>query len=80
MKLTITEGTQSGKTLRIKNEGAPNVHGHGRGDMLVKVIVETPVDLNEKQKTLLKEFADLEKDFNSPRKKSFFDKIKVLFS
>lgn len=80
LKVTIPEGTQSGKALRIKSEGVPNVHGHGKGDMIIKVLVETPVDLNEKQKSLLKEFADLEKEHNSPRKKSFFDKIKVLFS
>ncbi len=80
LKLTIPEGTQSGKVLKIKNEGVPNVHGHGKGDMLVKMIVETPVDLNEKQKSLLQEFAEQEKDHNSPRKKTFFDKIKVLFS
>jgi molecular chaperone DnaJ len=80
VKINIAEGTQSGKALRIKNEGAPNVHGHGKGDMIVKLIVETPVDLNEKQKSLLKEFAELEKEHNSPRKKSFFDKLKVLFS
>lgn len=80
LKLTIPEGTQSGKVLKIKNEGVSNVHGQGKGDMLVKLIVETPVDLNEKQKEVLKEFASLEKDHNSPRKKTFFDKIKGFFS
>lgn len=79
-KITIPEGTQTGKTLRIKHEGAPNVHGHGKGDLIVKCLIETPVDLNEKQKTLLQEFASLESDHNSPRKKTFFDKLKVLFS
>ncbi|MES2200200.1 MAG: molecular chaperone DnaJ [Chlamydiota bacterium] len=79
-KVTITEGTQTGKILRVKHEGAPNVHGHGKGDLLVKLLIETPVDLNEKQKSLLQEFAELEKDHNSPRKKTFFDKVKVLFS
>ena len=80
LKLNIPEGTQSGKILKIKGEGVPNVHGQGKGDMLVKLLVETPVDLSEKQKSVLTEFADLEKDYNSPRKKTFFDKIKVLFS
>lgn len=79
-KINISEGTQTGKILRIRNEGAPNVHGHGKGDLLVKLIVETPIDLNEKQKSLLQEFGDLEKEHNSPRKKTFFDKVKVLFS
>ncbi len=79
-KVNIAEGTQTGKILRVRNEGVPNVHGHGKGDLLIKLLIETPVDLNEKQKSLLKEFGDLEKEHNSPRKKTFFDKVKVLFS
>jgi molecular chaperone DnaJ len=79
-KVTIPEGTQTGKVLRVKNEGAPNVHGQGKGDLLIKIVIETPIDLNEKQKELLKEFADLEKEHNSPRRKTFFDKLKVLFT
>lgn len=79
-KIQIPEGTQTGKVLRIKQEGSPNVHGQGKGDLLVKVLIETPVDLNEKQKSLLKEFAALEKEHNSPRRKTFLDKVKVLFS
>lgn len=79
-RITIAEGTQNGKVLRVKGEGAPNVHGRGKGDMLVKVIVETPVDLNEKQKDLLRQFGELEKEQNSPRKRTFFDKLKSLFT
>lgn len=79
-RITIPEGTQTGKILRVRNEGIANVHGRGKGDLLVKLSIETPVDLNEKQKALLKEFAELEKEHNSPKKKTFFDKVKVLFS
>lgn len=79
-RITIPEGTQTGKILRIKEEGARNVHGRGQGDMLVKIVVETPVALNEKQKELLTAFSELEADRNSPRKRSFFDRIKVFFS
>ncbi|MGC1878312.1 MAG: molecular chaperone DnaJ [Rhabdochlamydiaceae bacterium] len=79
-RVSIPEGTQSGKILRVKGEGAPNVHGRGRGDMLINVSVETPVSLNDAQKDLLRQFGELEKDQNSPRKRSFFDKLKVFFS
>jgi molecular chaperone DnaJ len=79
-RVTIPEGTQTGKVFRIRGEGAPNVHGQGEGDLLVRVIVETPVDLNSKQKDLLKAFADLEGPQNAPNKRSFFDKLKVFFS
>lgn len=77
--LTIPEGTQSDKVLRVKGEGIPNVHGQGKGDLLVKISVETPVRLNDKQKKLLEDFAELETEKNSPRQKTFFDKMKSFF-
>lgn len=79
-RLNIPEGTQTGKIFRVKGEGAPNVHGQGKGDLLVKITIETPVGLNEKQKELLKSFAELEGSQNSPRQRTFLDKIKVFFS
>jgi molecular chaperone DnaJ len=79
-RINIAEGTQTGKILRVKGEGVPNVHGQGKGDLLVKIIIETPVGLNEKQKELLKAFAELEGTQNSPRKRTFLDKMKVFFS
>lgn len=79
VRLTIPEGTQSGKVLRVRGEGMPNVHGQGKGDLLVHITVETPVSLSSKQKNILKEFGELEKENNSPRKKGFLDKLKVLF-
>lgn len=78
-RLTIPAGTQSGKILRIKSEGMPNVHGHGKGDLLVVILVETPVNLSDKQKKLLEDFQAIEGPNNSPQKKSFFDKIKSFF-
>lgn len=78
-RIAIPEGTQSGKILRVRAEGLPNVHGQGRGDLLVRIVVETPVNLSDKQKRLLEEFAKIEEPKNSPRKKSFFEKIKAFF-
>jgi molecular chaperone DnaJ len=79
-RVTIPEGTQNGKVFRVRSKGAPNVHGGGQGDLLIQVVVETPVGLSDKQKDLLKEFAELEGTHNSPRKRSFFDKVKSLFA
>ncbi|MCB1116020.1 MAG: molecular chaperone DnaJ [Chlamydiia bacterium] len=79
VRLTIPEGTQTGKVLRVKGEGLKNVHGHGKGDLLIYVHVETPVHLSTKQKALLEEFQGTESEDNSPRKKSFLDKLKVFF-
>jgi len=80
VRIQIPEGTQNGKLLRVSGKGFPNVHGHGQGDLLIRMTVETPVKLSEKQKQLLRSFEDLETPVNHPRKKSFLDKIKVFFS
>lgn len=78
-RLTIPEGIQSGKTLRIKGEGFPNVHGRGQGDLLVRITVETPTHLTQKQKELLQEFGKIEKVENHPKKKNFMEKIASFF-
>jgi molecular chaperone DnaJ len=79
-RITIHEGTQTGKVLKVKNQGFPNVHGHGNGDLLIKTILETPINLSKKQQDLLKVFADLETPSNNPQKHSFLSKIKSFFS
>jgi molecular chaperone DnaJ len=79
VRIEIPEGSQPDKVLRIKGRGIPNVHGQGEGDLLVRVTIETPVRLSDKQKDLLKKFAELETEANSPRKKNFFDKVKSFF-
>ena len=74
--LTIPEGSQSGKILRIKGKGFRNVHGSGIGDLLVRLNIETPVNLSSKQKELLTKLQESLTSQNSPNSKSFFDKIK----
>jgi molecular chaperone DnaJ len=78
-KITIPEGVQPGKVLRVKGQGLPNVHGQGTGDLLVEIHVETPVDLSDEQRRLLEEFQKLETPKNSPNKKGFFEKLKAMF-
>ena len=78
-RFLIPEGTQSGKILRVKGEGIPNVHGRGKGDLLVRIALETPVNLSEEQKKLLEKFNALEGPQNSPNKKGFFEKLKSFF-
>lgn len=78
-RVNIPEGTQSGKVFRVRGQGLPNVHGQGKGDLLVRVHLETPVNLSDQQKALLKEFGDLEQPKNSPRKKNFFDRLKAIW-
>lgn len=79
-RITIPPGTQNGKTFRVRGEGFPNVHGQSKGDLLVSIFVETPSNLNKRQKELLEEFATMERPANLPKRKGFLDKIKDIFS
>ncbi|HYA21799.1 MAG TPA: DnaJ C-terminal domain-containing protein, partial [Thermoproteota archaeon] len=53
--LRIPPGTQSGYAITLKGKGMPRLKGRGRGNLIVKVAVRTPTNLNESQKQLLKE-------------------------
>lgn len=79
-RIQVPEGTQSGKLMRVSRKGFPNVHGQGQGDLLIRVVVETPVKLSEKQKTLFKSLEELESAQNYPRKKGFWDNLKSFFT
>lgn len=54
VKLKIPEGSQTGKVFKLTGKGVPHLHRRGRGDHLVKVIVQTPQKLSKKQKELLR--------------------------
>ncbi|MGB2993972.1 MAG: molecular chaperone DnaJ [Paenisporosarcina sp.] len=76
VKLKIPAGTQSGTTFRLKGKGVKNVHGYGTGDQHVVVKVMTPAKLTEKQKQLLRDFAEISGDIPEEQGSSLFDKIK----
>ena len=77
--LKIPPGTQTHKIFRVRNKGMPNLRGHGRGDLFVRVVVETPSKLNDKQRELLEEFARISGDEVHPLTKKFLDKFKEVF-
>lgn len=79
-RLTIPEGTQSGKLFRIRKEGFPNVHGSGKGDLIVRVFVEVPTKLSKEQHRLLEEFAKIETPANLPTREGFLSRLKKFFS
>ena len=72
----IPEGTQSETTFKLRGKGVPYIRSRARGDQYVKVRVEVPSNLSQKQKELLREF---EEDKNYKQKKSFMDKAKDFF-
>lgn len=78
LKLKISEGTQSGKRLKVHSKGVTTVHGGMQGDLICRIIVETPTNLSHEQRALLEQFAKTLGNDNtaSAKKKGFFDRIK----
>ena len=80
-QIKVPQGTQSSCQFRVKGKGMPVLKSSKRGDMIVEVIVETPVSLSKKQKEILEEFAnDRDEKTNSPKSFEFFRKIKEWIS
>ena len=77
-EMQIPEGTQSGKVFRLRGQGLPHLEGRGRGDQLVRVFVQVPTHLAERQKECLREFERLDQERTG--KKSFFEKLADYFS
>ncbi|MGM0897121.1 MAG: molecular chaperone DnaJ [Bacillota bacterium] len=76
VKLKIPAGTQNGARFRLRGKGVQNVHGYGVGDQHITVKVKVPTKLSEKQKQLLREFAEISGDIPEEQSSSLFDKIK----
>jgi molecular chaperone DnaJ len=74
--IKIPAGIQSGETLRQRGQGMSVLNGRGRGDLVTRVLVETPTRLTAKQKDLLAQFRDTETGEECPASKSFFARIK----
>ncbi|MCD8511968.1 MAG: molecular chaperone DnaJ [Bacillus sp. (in: Bacteria)] len=80
VKLKIPSGTQSGTYFRLRGKGVPNVRGMGQGDQHIQIRVITPKKLSERQKELLREFAEVSGN-EAPDEQSdnFFAKVKRAF-
>ena len=77
VKLKIPAGTQTGTKFRLKGKGVANVRGYGQGDQHIHVRVVTPTKISEKQKQLLREFAELSgQEAVDEQHDSFFAKVK----
>jgi molecular chaperone DnaJ len=81
-KMKIPAETQTGAVFRLKGKGVKPLRQSEHGDLMVHVVVETPVKLTEKQKELLREFeisTQADSGKHSPRNKSWMDKVKGFF-
>jgi len=84
VRLTIPKGIQSGEVLRLRGQGLPELHGRGKGDQLVRVIVWTPERLTAEQEEAIRSLRDLEEpaperlDDDSGR--SLWSRVKEVFT
>jgi molecular chaperone DnaJ len=73
----LPAGTQSGRQFRVRGRGMPALNGHGLGDLVVQVDLETPTKLSARQRELLEEFRGTEVPHEAcPRSKGFWDRLK----
>ena len=72
----VPEGAQTGRTVRIKGKGMPDLQGRRRGDLVVELFVETPTNLTARQKELLRELGETCGDRQHPKHAGFFKKAK----
>ena len=80
VKLRIPAGTPSGKVFRLKDQGVPSLHGAGRGSLLVRIEIQVPDRVGEKERALLAEWARLGGESDAtPKKKNLFDHFKDSF-
>ncbi|MBS7805335.1 molecular chaperone DnaJ [Rhizobiales bacterium TNE-4] len=79
-EITIPEGTQTGKQFPIKGRGMTILRSKNRGDLYIQVVVETPRNLNTRQRELLKEFLAESNGDNQPESEGFFGKVRDFFA
>jgi molecular chaperone DnaJ len=76
VEIKIPAGVQSGEQLRHRGAGMSVLNGRGRGDMVARVLVETPTKLSKEQKALLEQFRATETGDECPNAKGFFGRVK----
>ena len=82
-KIKVPGETQSGKAFRLRGKGIKGVRSSTHGDLFCHVVIETPVNLTERQKELLREFEATtarHSDRHNPRAKSWMDKVREFFT
>lgn len=79
VELKIPAGIQSGEQLRHRGSGMSVLNGRGRGDMVARILVETPTKMSARQKKLLEQFKETETGEECPAAKSFFARARDMF-
>jgi molecular chaperone DnaJ len=80
IEIKIPAGVQSGEQLRHRGAGMSILNGRGRGDVVARILVETPTRMTAKQKKLLEEFRETETGDECPAAKGFFSRVREIFA
>jgi len=80
IELKIPAGIQSGEQLRHRGSGMSVLNGRGRGDLVARIMVETPTRMTTKQKKILEEFRGTETGEECPASRSFFARARDYFA
>lgn len=75
----VEPGTQSGSVVRFRGKGVPHLRGRGRGDLLVRLLVQTPHNLNDEQIVLLQKLAELRGEEIDPPEQGLLSKLRGAF-
>jgi molecular chaperone DnaJ len=78
--IKLAPGTENGKVLRIRGKGMPSLHGAGTGDLLVRIVLDVPVELSSSQLKAMKELAKSMNADNFARQKKFSQAVKTFYS
>lgn len=76
IEVKVPEGSQTGRTVRLKGRGMPSLRSRERGDLVVELFVETPTRLTPRQKELMREFSDICGEQQHPKSATFLGKAK----
>ena len=79
IEIKIPAGIQSGETLRQRGAGMSVVNNRGRGDLMTRILVETPTKMSKEQKAILEQFRASETGDECPASKGFFGRLKTIF-
>ncbi len=79
IEIKIPAGIQSGETLRQRGAGMSVLNARGRGDLVTRILVETPTKMSKEQRAILEQFRSTETGDECPASRSFFGRVKEYF-
>lgn len=79
-EIEVAPGTCTGDTVRFKGRGVTRLRGRGRGDLIIRLVVDTPTDLDDEQRSLLVRFAELRGEHLDPPEQGLLARLRSAFT